>query len=238
MKAIENKLKKYSATQLVAKLEKGNLSEVETSVIIEILKKRGQDVSKWVTEETVETIVEEVKVEKIEKITTVDLSVLAEEVDEFVDTLIEDHHDGVYNEVMKALGGTFESDLDDLLEVATESQLKEALSFKSIKPKKEVVKTQEKKSVEKVEKPKKEKTGKSVDLKESEGLKTKKLNNFTGDNNFKIGSLICFDVSEKQLQGEIKRFFVCHKTNKEKCRIKAENGKIYFKTINNIKLKE
>lgn len=135
---IEKKLKKYSAVQLLTKLEKGNLPESEKEVAIEILEKRGQDVSKFkpvpiVEPEEVEVKVESKEVEKPKK-TKLDL---VSEVDDFVDTLIEDHRDGVYNEVMKALGGKFDSDIDELFENATEEQLKEALSFKKIKAKKE-----------------------------------------------------------------------------------------------------
>lgn len=73
-------------------------------------------------------------VESIQSKTKLDL---VNEVDEFVDALIEERRDGVYTEVMKVLGGNFDSDIDDLFESATEEQLKEALTFKKIKAKKE-----------------------------------------------------------------------------------------------------
>lgn len=68
------------------------------------------------------------------------LEALKQRVDELVDKLIEEKRTGVYNQVMKALGGNFYSDLDELLENATEAQLNDALSFSKLnKPKEEPI---------------------------------------------------------------------------------------------------
>lgn len=48
---------------------------------------------------------------------------LVKEIDQFVDQLIENHETDLYNKVIIELGGEYESDLDDLLETATEKQL-------------------------------------------------------------------------------------------------------------------
>lgn len=125
---LEIKLKKYSVKQLIEKLEKGSKDE-EKSIIISILEKRGQDVSKY------KTLVEEIQEtydsseEIVEKIVEPTKGELKEKVDEFVDKLIERHDNANYSKVMSILGGEFDSDLDDLFETATVDQLKEALKL-------------------------------------------------------------------------------------------------------------
>ena len=227
---IEKKFKKYSANQLLSKLEKGNVTSVEKEVVIEILEKRGQDVSKFKSEpkpEKVESKVEKKEVEKPKK-TKLDL---VSEVDEFVDSLIEQKRTGVYIEVMKSLGGTFESDLDDLFEETTIEQLKEALSFKNIKSKKSD--TSEVKSVKKIVEPKKK-------VQKEEGnkklLESKTIEKFSDSDDFSVGSKVSFEINGKSKIGTIARIFIHHKTNKEQCRIKGDDKKVYFKTVKSIKL--
>jgi hypothetical protein len=228
---LEIKLKKFSVNQIISKLQRG-CPEVEKEICISILKKRGQDVSKFKPVSVVEpeTVKNEV-VEKVEEPLNSTRQQLIEEVDEFVDTLIEDHRDGVYTEVIKTLGGTFESDLDELFENATEAQLKEALSFKNIKSKKSD--TSEIKSVKKVVEPKKK-------VQKEEGneklLKSETIDKFSDFDDFSVDSKISFEVNGESKNGIITRIFIHHKTNKEQCRIKGDDNKIYFKTVKNIKL--
>lgn len=220
---LEKKLKKYSVKQLTGKLEKGNVSEVEVEIIVDILKKRGQDVSKW------EMVSDDTNVEQpvIEEVTEKGiLSTLKEEVDQFVDLLIQDRREGVYNEVMKVLGGTFESDLDELLEEATESQLKEALSFKTIKSSKEVKEVSKPITTEKVEKPKKEKA-----IKESKSSKS--LNSSEVDF-VKVGKKVSFLNKDTNCIGVVKSIFLSHKNSKEICKIQLEDNKIVHKRTNKL----
>jgi len=70
--------------------------------------------------------------EEEEKFVDVERQELSEKVDAFVDELIAQKRTGVYNEVMKALGGKFNSDLDDLLEQTSKAQMKDALAFQKI----------------------------------------------------------------------------------------------------------
>lgn len=136
---LEKKLKKYSVKQLVEKLEKNKATEEETPIIVSILESRGQDVSKWKKEIVSQQIQDSIDLESWSddksdpEIKLSERAQLAQEVDEFVDVLISSHREGVYTEVMKALGGRYESDLDELLDIATVEQMKEALSFKGIK---------------------------------------------------------------------------------------------------------
>lgn len=133
MKTIENKVREevrnLSSTDLrkrASELKIKNYSRFTKDQlqkkVIEVLETQVQD----------EFVQEEVKVVN-ESIQSSDRDKMADEVDEFVDSLIENNRNGVYNEVMKALGGKFDSDLDYLLDNATEEQLKEALNFKKIK---------------------------------------------------------------------------------------------------------
>jgi len=229
---VEKRLKKYSANQLISKLEKGNLTKLEKEVCIEILKKRDQDVSKW----------EQKSEESLERENLID------EVDKFVDKLIEDKRDGVYTEVMKALGGKFESDIEDLFQSATEEQLEEALSFKKIKgtKKKSIKKVEEVKVVLEGEKEvtvitditpkstKKEPTknkSKSIQLEESKeikGLVTGVTVEFKTAGNSKFPNKI--------ISGKIKKIEVCSKSSKEYCKIISDKG-IFYKRSNSLKLK-
>ena len=223
---IEKKLKKYSAAQLISKLEKGNLPESEKEVAIEILEKRGQDVSKWRMASDDTNVEETVTQEPVKK---KEISLSREEligkVDAFVDTLIEDHRDGVYTEVMKALGGKFDSDIDELFENATEEQLKEALSFKKIKAKKEEP------TQSKVQKKVEGKTEKVVKSKE-EGKKEKKVSKIKKEKilqsseveDLKVGVSVCFlNKENEKIYGDIVKIFLSHKNNKEICKINIKD---------------
>ena len=228
---IEKKLKKYSAVQLLAKLEKGNLPESEKEVAIEILDKRGQDVSKFkpvpiVEPGVVKNEVEEIVKEKVEVVLIPTRQQLIEEIDEFVDALIEDHRGDVYTEVMKVLGGNFDSDIDDLFENATEEQLKEALSFKNIKSKKS--ETLEVKSVKKVVEPKKE---------VQEFKRTKKELEIPKDIDLEVGDKVSFiyQKTKEEKQGFIIRYFFYKKANKNYFAVKDLDGHLYYKSVKSVK---
>lgn len=229
---VEKKLKNYSATQLVSKLEKGNMTDIEREVAIEILKKRGQDVSKWeITLEAQEPEVEKALVPvqeelKEEEQTPVSLpmeptpaeqvlSELAREVDEFVDEIILQKRSGVYGEVMKALGGRPDSDLDEILEKATKEQLKDALSFRGLK---------------KSEEPKKPQKAK-VEKKESEDIST------TDNDGIEV-EFVTSSNSKKApgqtLRGKVIKSFICPKVKKEFYRIKTKEG-IFLKKASSCK---
>jgi len=217
---IEKKLKKYSAKQLSAKLEKNSISEVEKEVIIEILKSRGQDVSKW---EEVDTNEKEVNSEDL-------LDSMKKEVDEFVDSLIEEKRTGVYNQVMKSLGGNFYSDLDDLLEEVTEQQLKEALSFKGIKKVSEKIEKSKTTPKEKSADDKKSKS-KSIFLEESEETKGLKSNS-----NVEFKAAANSKYSNQFIKGVVVSVYKCHNANfKEYCKISTEHG-IFYKRSKSVKV--
>jgi len=222
---IEKKLKKYSAKQLSAKLEKNSISKVEKEVIIEILKSRDQDVSKW------EEVVEE-KIEVSGKVVNSEdsLSGMKKEVDDFVDSLIEEKRTGVYNQVMKALGGNFYSDLDDLLEEATEQQLKEALSFKGIKKVSEKIEKSKITPKEKSADDKKSKS-KSIFLEESEETKGLKSNS-----NVEFKAAANSKYSNQFIKGVVVSVYKCHNANfKEYCKISTEHG-IFYKRSKSVKV--
>ena len=212
---IEKKLKKYSAAQLLAKLEKGNLPESEKEIAIEILEKRGQDVSKFKPVSVVEPEVVQNEVEeKVEAILIPTRQQLIEEVDEFVDTLIEDHRDGVYEQVMKALGGKFDSDLDELLDQATESQLKDVLTFKNIKQSnvKNAVVKEAKKSASPKKVVEKVKSEKSLIKSYKQSVENEKLHS---------GMLVSFEDKDKNIvKGYVVKMFLSHKNNKEICEVR------------------
>lgn len=129
---------------MIEKLEKNKFSQSEVVAAISLLESRNVDVSSW---KQVEEKIEEKEIETPKTLTKEELKEvveqtrkeLVEKVDTFIDTLISAKRSGVYTEVMKALGGKFESDLDELLENATIEQLKDALSFDKIKPAEKVV---------------------------------------------------------------------------------------------------
>jgi len=215
---IEKKLKKYSAKQLSAKLEKNSISKVEKEVIIEILKSRDQDVSKW------EEVVEE-KIEVSGKVVNSEdsLSGMKKEVDDFVDSLIEEKRTGVYNQVMKALGGNFYSDLDDLLEEATEQQLKEALSFKGIKKVSEKKVLIDKEELEPVKKTKK---------------KTKNSTSHILENSFEVEFKAASNSKfpNELMRGFVIRQFECPKAKKLFYRIKNDRGVFLKKADSCVKI--
>lgn len=221
---IEKKLKKYSAKQLSAKLEKNSISEVEKEVIIEILKSRGQDVSKW------EEVVEKVDTNEKEVNSEDLLDSMKKEVDEFVDSLIEEKRTGVYNQVMKSLGGNFDSDLDDLLEEVTEQQLKEALSFKGIKKVSEKIEKSKTTPKEKSADDKKSKS-KSIFLEESEETKGLKSNS-----NVEFKAAANSKYSNQFIKGVVVSVYKCHNANfKEYCKISTEHG-IFYKRSKSVKV--
>lgn len=123
LELIEKALKKCSTQQLIQKLEKFNPKSSEYDICVQLLEKRGQDVSKYIVIEKPEDILTESSESSLDE--------LKEQVDQFVDELIAAKRTGAYTEVMKALGGDYESDLDDLFEVATREQLLTALEFKN-----------------------------------------------------------------------------------------------------------
>lgn len=126
LELLEKTLKKCSTQQLVQKLEKFKIDSDEYNICVQLLAKRGWDVSKYVT-------VEEQEIPTVEvSQTPPTLDELKEQVDQFVDELIVAKQTGTYTEVMKALGGGYESDLSDLFEVATTEQLLTALELKNI----------------------------------------------------------------------------------------------------------
>ena len=221
---IEKKLKKYSAKQLSAKLEKNSISKVEKEVIIEILKSRGQDVSKW------EEVVEKVDTNEKEVNSEDLLDSMKKEVDEFVDSLIEEKRTGVYNQVMKSLGGNFDSDLDDLLEEVTEQQLKEALSFKGIKKVSEKIEKSKTTPKEKSADDKKSKS-KSIFLEESEETKGLKSNS-----NVEFKAAANSKYSNQFIKGVVVSVYKCHNANfKEYCKISTEHG-IFYKRSKSVKV--
>lgn len=223
---VEKKLKKYSAKQLLTKLEKGNLTKIEKEVAIEILNKRGQDVSMFI-EQPVEKVEEEQPTTEDQDF---EIDNLKGEVDLFVDELITANRTGVYTEVMKALGGNYESDLEELLDVATIEQLKEALSFKKIKSSED-----KKPTVEKTSTPKPtttiKKESKSVILEEAEenkGLKNGVEVEFKAAGNSKFPN--------EMITGKVDKVYKCHKANmKEYCKIVSEKGTFYKRT-NSVKV--
>lgn len=66
MKELIEKFQKMSAAQLISKMEKGVENEKEREIIINILQKRGRDVSPYVGKST-EEIVEEAKIDQAQK---------------------------------------------------------------------------------------------------------------------------------------------------------------------------
>lgn len=131
LELLERSLKKCSTQQLIQKLEKFNPKSEEYDICMQLLERRGQDVSKW----KIDTVSEEIKTPIHETIqqeaNPPTLGELKEQVDQFVDELIVAKRTSEYTEVMKALGGDYESDLDDLFGVVTMEQLLAALELKN-----------------------------------------------------------------------------------------------------------
>jgi len=243
---IEKSLKKNSTQQLVSKIEKLNSSSVEFEVIVSILEKRNFDVSKWKVETSIDQVSESIKdeIHEIIKKESIDLTPtlrdkLIEDVDHLVDELIASKRTVVYTEVMKALGGQYDSDIDELFEKATEEQLREALTFKNFK--KEISKVdsliakgKELKIKEpKIETPKPSvnKTKKSIILEESEEIKGLKV-----DSKVEFKAAPTSKLSNKVLNGVVISVYKCHKSNfKEYCKISFD-GNIFYKRSNSLKL--
>lgn len=230
LELIEKSLKKNSTQQLISKLEKLNENSQEFEVIISILEKRGQDVSKWKKDEKQEEVVvyqseEELTQEEreiLEKIEDKEQSLrdrLIEEVDQFMDELIAGKRTGVNLEVLKALGGQYGSDLDELLENASIERLKDALSFKNLK--------------QKAEKVKKEKNG-VIKIKQ----KIKEVKNIDYPDGFYKDCQISFiyEKTKEKKEGIIVKIFFYKKTNKNCFIVKDNNGHIYYKSLNSVKL--
>lgn len=252
LELIEKSLKKNSTQQLVSKLEKMDTSNSVYEVIVSLLEKRGQDVSKWKAEEPKSDVVyedtedmteEDLKIveqheEKVEEPSLRDK--LIEEVDRFMDELIAQKRTGVNLQVLKALGGMYGSDLDILLENATLEQLQDAISFKSLKPQKEVSKVDSliaKGKEMKNNQPKKEqsilltKSSKSIILEESEEVEGLKVNS-----NVEFKAAPSSKLSNQVLNGVVLSVYKCHKSNfKEYCKISFD-GNIFYKRSNSLKL--
>lgn len=255
-------LKKQTTVALFVKIEKTKSSE-ERAEIVAILKERGQDVSKWETVETVETVATETVAEEVaetvadagtdavtETVTDAEISgddeatvALRKDVDSLIEIVIEEKRIGVYQEIMKALGGKFDSDFEELLAAATVEQLKEAASFRTLaetkkgdepKAKKEkVVKEKKEKApkAEKAPKPKKEKAPKAEGEEGGVNITIEKF----ADADFALEGTVTFSAGGAEVTGTIKRFYICHVSGKEKARIKGADGKIYFKTSKDLK---
>ena len=220
LELIEKSLKKNSTQQLISKLEKLNESSQEFEVIISIIEKRGQDVSKWKKDEKQEEVVvyqseEELTHEEqeiIEKSENKEQSLrdkLIEEVDQFMDELITEKRTGVNLEVLKALGGQYGSDLDVLLENASIEQLKDALSFKNLKQDKTEVKNEKKDVIKKV----KENNKKQIESKNIESFNVE----FTVALNSK-------KAPGEILTGKVVLDFICPIVKKQFFKIKTEKG--------------
>ena len=124
-----------------------------------------------------------------------------------MDELIAQKRTGVNLEVLKALGGQYGSDLDVLMENASIEKLKDALSFKNLKPKQEV----NKKTLSAIKESNSKKNIKS-DLMKVE---------FTSALNSK-------KAPGEILVGEVILDFVCKKTNNRFFKIKTDKG-VFFK---------
>ena len=225
LELIEKSLKKNSTQQLISKLEKLNENSQEFEVIISILEKRGQDISKWKKDEKQEEVVvyqseEELTPEEqeiIEKSENKEQSLrdkLIEEVDQFMDELIAQKRTGVNLEVLKALGGQYGSDLDELLENSSIEQLKDALGLKKTEENVIVAKG---KNVKSLENKKSFKESKEVD-----GLKSDMTVYFS-------------DKDNNSIKANIVKFFLSHKNNSEICELILDNKKLVHKRTNKLK---
>lgn len=225
LELIEKSLKKNSTQQLFSKLGKLNQNSQEYDVIISILDKRGQDVSNWKNDLQEEIVVyqseEELTSEETEIIEKHEIKELSEkdrlieEVDQFADELISQKHTGVYTEVMKVLGGKYDSDINELFETVSEEQLKDALSFKNKKEEKAV----------KVERKKK-----NTDNKKS----------FTKSKEIEIlesGLVVFFtDKDKNSVKAKIVKFFLSHKNNSEICELVLSDKRLVHKRTNKLKI--
>ena len=246
LELIEKSLKKGSTQQLIAKLGKLNANSDEYQIILSIIEKRGQDISKWksnvtVSEVKVEEVAEQPKPIAEEKVTDIlspinepivsELTLrekLIKKVDEFMDELIATKRHGVNSEVLKALGGKYGDDLDDLFETATEEQLRDALSFKKNESKVEpiVVKVTKKKEIKSIK-----------EKKESSSTKMK-INNSKTENLQRVEFQVARNskkASDETLQGDVVSDFICPKTSKRFFRIKTDKG-LFLKKADSCKL--
>ena len=152
-----------------------------------------------------------------------------------MDELIAQKKTGVNLEVLKALGGQYGSDLDVLMENASIEQLKDALSFKGVQSKKEMIKSTssiiENKELKKEKSGSIVKSGKSIILEESEEIKGLKVNS-----NVEFKAAPTSKLSNQILKGVILSVYKCHKSNfKEYCKISFD-GIIFYKRSNSLKL--
>lgn len=233
LELIEKSLKKNSTQQLFAKLAKLNQNSQEYDVIVSILEKRGNDVSNWKNEsdnvsdmilDTVDESWADDGSDLKEEVEKKELSLrdkLIEEVDQFVDKLIKSKRTGVYTEVMRSLGGQYDSDLDELFENVSEDQLKDALSFKNLKSKQEMNKVDS--LIVK---------GKELKNKESKKEQSIHVNKISkSQNTEKREFVVEFTVAKNSkkapnetLRGKVVKDFICDKVKKRFFKIKTDKG--------------
>lgn len=235
LELIEKSLKKNSTQQLFSKLGKLNQNSQDYEVIVSILEKRGQDVSNWKNESNIDLILDTVDeswaddgsdskesdvIPEPINLTPTLRDKLIEEVDQFVDELIKSKRTGVYTEVMRALGGQYDSDIDELFETVSEEQLKDALSFKNLKQDKTEVKNEKKDVIKKVKENNKKSFTKS---KEIEILES--------------GISVSFiDRDKNSVNAKIVKFFLSHKNSSEICELVLGDNRLVHKRTNKLKI--
>lgn len=112
-----NKVKKYTTPQLLAKVEKATGEEKD--IMIQVLKDRNQDVSKWLPTETASAVESEMSPEeKIEE--------LRQSIDDHLDALVQANNSVEYSKIVIALGGDEDSDIVELLQNASVDSLNAA----------------------------------------------------------------------------------------------------------------
>lgn len=234
MEDLVKKYKKFGTAQIISQL--GMLKDEERrNACIEVLKSRGKDVSQFENAslnldemeeepETVEPLSEDVDPEEQPSPVTepmpeepktkgvierraMERAVLEDQLEEFIDKLVEENRHGVYGEVLRVLNGNEDSEITDLISGATLVQLKEALSFKGL----DVVepeKKSKKKSKEKITVPKPS-AGVSISEENPE---------------VKIGIVVSFDRDGVKIVGKVASIFYSHKNGKEICRVDHAEG--------------
>lgn len=252
MEALIKKFKKFGTLELMKKVEK--LSGDDKLACIEVLKQRNQDVSKWenkvgATESFTEEFTLESTEEKVQedfvgadtasgddqsgsiKVKT-NRDNLIEEVDKFIDELIASKRTGVYMQVMKSLGGHYNSDVEELFKNATEEQLKDALTFRGVKQEEKVA---DKKVEKKTPDTKKEKPEpKEKKVKSEKQFNSKEIENLC------IGTLVEFKSSARSkvpneiLKGVVVKFDY-DKVDTEFVQVKSGDN-FFWKTSKSVKL--